>query len=135
MGNSLVGRELRLHLLRRGASYGDEGSLVAHGVAVVGRREDGDALAVVTDLVTVVLDFVAADDVVEGVALEEVGSDVRAELAADAALGRGPAAHRVWVTPQQLAHDALFRRLPVPFSLPNVVESHPVLKEQKRIEV
>lgn len=131
MRDRLVRRELGLHLLRRRAPDGDEGSFVAHGVAVVGRGEDGDALAVVADLVAVVLDFVTADDVVEAVALEEVRGDVRTKLAADASFGRGPAAHGVRVAPQELAHNALFRRLPIPFSLSDVVKSYPVLKKRQ----
>lgn len=49
---------------------------------VVGRGEDGDALAVVGHLVALGLDLVAADDVVEAVALQEALGDVGPELAA-----------------------------------------------------
>ena len=56
-------------------------------------------------LVAVVLDLVAADDVVEAVVLQEALRHVRSELDADAALAGGTAALRLRVRPQQLAHQ------------------------------
>ena len=91
----------------------DEGALVAHRVAVVGRAEHGDALAVVRKLVALVLDLVAADHVVQAVELQEPVGDVGAELAADAALGRRAAGKGLGVGPQELAHDAVLGWLAV----------------------
>ena len=65
MWNGLVADELGRHFRVVGAGKVDEGTLVPHGVAVVGCGEDGDALAVVADLVPVVLDLVAPHDVVQ----------------------------------------------------------------------
>ena len=77
----MVGGELGLHV---GAAERDEGALVAHGITVVGRREDGDALAVVAHLVAVRFDLVRAHHVVQAVALQEPRRHVRTELDAHA---------------------------------------------------
>ena len=61
MGHGLVARELGRQVV---ALEGDEGSLVAHAIAVVGGGEDGDTLPVVIYLVSLVFDLVTANDVV-----------------------------------------------------------------------
>lgn len=131
MGHCFVGRKLRLHLLGGRAPQGNEGTLVTHGVAVVGRGEYCDALSVVADLVTLVLHFVAAHDVVHAVRVQEVLGDVGTELAADPSLGRGSSAHGLRVAPEQLAHDALLRRLAVSLGLPDIVQCDAVLIKRK----
>lgn len=85
MGDGLVRCELGRHVV---SFQCDERALVAHTVAVVGGGEDRDALGVVIDLVTLILDLVTPDDVVELVQCEELVRHVRTELAADAALRR-----------------------------------------------
>jgi hypothetical protein len=64
----------------------DESALVLRRVAVPGRREDGDAVAGVLDLVALHAHLVAADDGFELVGLAEALGDVRAELETHAAL-------------------------------------------------
>lgn len=73
---------------------------------VVGRREDGDALAVVGHLVAAVLDLVAADDVLQLVELQEALGHVGAKLAAHPALAGGAAQLGLRVGPEELAHHA-----------------------------
>ena len=64
----------------------DESALVLRRVAVPGRREDGDAVARVLDLVALHAHLVAADDGFEVVGFAEALGDVWAELLADATL-------------------------------------------------
>jgi hypothetical protein len=73
MWNRFVDLVVRFHLL---AVENDVGSLVAHGITIIWRRKDCDALAIVGDLIAHVFDFVRADDVVEFVSFEEVLGDI-----------------------------------------------------------
>jgi hypothetical protein len=111
----------------------DERALVAHGVAVVGRREHRDTLAAVHDLVALVLDLVAAHHIFEAVLLEEGAGDVRAELHADASLALRTTARVLRVGPHQVAHEAVLGRLTIAVDLANVVQSDAVLGEQAAV--
>lgn len=66
-------REVRNHV----RSEADEGSLVVHAVAVVGRTEDGDQLPVVLHLEAVGLHLVRAHQQGEPVLLQKRAGDVR----------------------------------------------------------
>jgi len=65
---------------------GDEGSLVANLVTVVRGREDRDALSIVFNHVTLVLDLVTADEEIQTVLLQEVLRDVGSKLSAHSTL-------------------------------------------------
>jgi hypothetical protein len=74
---------------------------------VVGRREDGDQLALAEELIAVLDDLVGAADQVELIDLEEIGDHVHSEEVADAALAVGPALHLLdGVGPEQVAEQA-----------------------------
>lgn len=83
--------------------------------------------------VTICFHLVTADDVVKIVALQEPGSDVRAELGADAAFRRRPASHGLRVGPQELAHDAFFWWLPITVDDSDVVEGYVILWEEASV--
>ena len=121
MGNGLVGGKFGLHLLCGRPLEGDEGALIAHGIAVVGSGEYCDAFAVVAHLVPLVLHLVTSDDVVHSVGVEEVLCDVGTELATDATLGRRSPPHWLRITPKELTHDSIFRRLTVSLGLSDIV--------------
>ena len=57
-------------------------------------------------LITLVLDLMAADDVVQAVLVEKVHGDIGAKLDTYTTLaGRGPWQY-LWIRPQQVAHDS-----------------------------
>ncbi len=121
MGHGLVGSKFGLHLLRGRPLEGDEGTLIAHGIAVVGSGEYCDAFAVVAHLVPLVLHLVTSDDVVHFVSVEEVLGDVGSELATDPTLGRRASPHRLWIAPEKLTHDSILWRLTVSLRLSDIV--------------
>jgi hypothetical protein len=121
MRYGLVGGKFGLHLLRCRPLEGDEGALIAHGVAVVGSGEYCDAFAVVAHLVPLVLYLVTSNDVVHSVGLKEVLGDVGPELATDSTLGRRASPHWLRITPEELTHDSILWRLTVSLGLSDVV--------------
>ncbi|KAF2826569.1 hypothetical protein CC86DRAFT_32240, partial [Ophiobolus disseminans] len=114
----------------------DEGALVACAVAVVGRREDGDAAAVVLDLIAVHAHLVRPDDCVEAVVLAETLGDVGPELQADAALAGPPAGRRLRICPEHLHHEPGLARLALleAVELAHVVERDLVVGEQAAVQ-
>lgn len=106
---------------------------ISYNSPIVGRGKDRNALAIVGHLVAFVLDLVAPDDVVEFVVLQEGLRHVRSELDADSAFGRRSAILGLRVGPQQLAHQALLRRLPVAVDRAQVVQRDSVLREQATV--
>lgn len=71
----------------------DVGALVAHLIAVVGRAEDRDALAVVVDCVALLLHFVGAHKKLQVVPLQEGGGVVGPEAESHTTL----AGHASWL--------------------------------------
>jgi len=58
----------------------DEGALVMCAVAVVGRREDGDAASIMFDLIAFHADFMRSDDGFEAIVFAESLGDIGAKL-------------------------------------------------------
>ena len=86
-------------------------ALVLRGIAVPGRREDGDTPAVVLDFITIHTDLVRPDDSLKAVVLAEALGDIRAELQTNTALAGSTT--RLWlrVGPEHLHHQALLAGL------------------------
>ena len=110
-----------------------ECALVAARVAVVGRREDGDALSILHHLVALGLDLVRTNDVVEAVLLQEGLGDVGTVLDAHASLRLGAAVRVLRVRPHQIAHEAVLGRLSVAVDLADVVQRHVVLAKEAAV--
>lgn len=105
----------------------DKRPLVAHGVTIIGCRENCDAFAVVHELIAVLFDLVTAHYVVETVVLEESLSHVWTKLAAHAPFGGGPTSHALRIRPKELAHNTLIRRLAIPLSFADVIKRYTIL--------
>mmetsp|Transcript_61070 Transcript_61070/g.157487 ORF Transcript_61070/g.157487 Transcript_61070/m.157487 type:complete len:248 (+) Transcript_61070:261-1004(+) len=121
------GRELGRQGL---AVQADERALVPHLVTVVGCREHGDALASMIQLVALLLHLMASDHQLQAVGLQEVLRDILPKSHANAALGGHAAPARLRIAPQHLRHQPLVGRLALAVHLPNVVELHPIPREQ-----
>lgn len=124
------GLELRELQLVIGANV-DVSALVLRHVAVLGRREDGDALSVVLLLVTVHADLVTADDGLQAVLVAETLGNVGTELHADTALAGTAAGERLRIGPEHLHHETSLARLLlfVAVELADVVERDVVVRE------
>lgn len=75
------------------------GRLVAHLVAIVGRRENRDAFATVLNNVTLLLYLMRPDQHFQSVVCKEASRDVRPEGLADATLGGAAAGEGLRVRP------------------------------------
>lgn len=149
MWNGLVHLVERLHLL---AVEDYESTFVAHRITIVGGGEDGDALAIVSDLVSHVFHLVRPNDVVQLVSLKEVLGDVGTcklnrfkvplssadmkkltELTSNTSLARRASLLRLRVRPEKLTHDSFFWRLSVPLHCSQVIDRDLVRREQPAV--
>lgn len=55
--------------------------------------------------------------------------DIRPKRHTHTPLTNLPAITRTGICPQQITHNALFRGLPHPIGLPNILQLHPILRE------
>lgn len=100
-----------------------DGGAVVEDVAVVGRRENGDQLAVGEELVAVLDDLVGAHNQIEVVLHQEALHDVAPEGVADAPIvGRPGAGGLVGIRPEQVAEQPLAGHLCGPMQAPDVVQ-------------
>jgi len=102
------GSDLWAHI---SALESDEGTFVAHLVAVVRRAENSEHFATFLVLVALRLDLVAPDEHSESVIVEESLRNVWAEHDADATLRGMAPVHVAGVRPERLNHDAFIARL------------------------
>lgn len=129
------GLELRELQLVVGTNV-DVSALVLGHVAVLGRREDGDALSVVLLLVTLHADLVTADDSLQAVLVAETLCYVGTELHADAALAGAAAGEWLRIGPEHLHHETSLAGLLllVAVELADVVERDVVVREETAVE-
>lgn len=72
-----------------GALEVDVGGFVSHLVTIVGGRKDSDTAATMGHLVALGFDFMAADDIVQLILLQEGLGDIRPKLATHTTLADG----------------------------------------------
>ena len=89
----------------------DISALVLGAVAILGCGEDGDASAVVLDLVALHAYLVRADDGFETVVFAESLGDVGAKLETHTTLRRTSTRVGLWVRPKHLHHETTLTRL------------------------
>jgi len=125
--HGLIRSDLRLKLL---PVEPDEGSLVAHLVAVVGSAEHSEHLPSFLVLITFLLNLVAphhqlypylGSNLTQVVVIDESLSDVRAELNSDPSLGRVAPFLVTRIAPEALAHDSLIAWFSLPVLLPYIL--------------
>lgn len=114
----------------------DVSALVLRHVAVLGRREDGDALSVVLLLVTVHANLVTADDGLQTVLVAETLGNVGTKLHANTALAGAATRERLRICPEHLHHETSLTGLLllVTVELADVVERDIVVREETAVE-
>lgn len=114
----------------------DVSALVLRHIAVLGRREDGDALSVVLLLVTVHANLVTADDGLQTVLVAETLGNVGTELHANTALARAATRERLGICPEHFHHETSLTGLLllVTVELADVVERDVVVREETAVE-
>jgi hypothetical protein len=115
------GGDHRLHVRTLEA---DIGTFVTHLVAVVGSREDSQALSSLLVFITGHLDLVRPHNQFEIIIREEFRSHIRTEHAANAALARKSPRHIARIRPKTVDHDTFISRFLEPRSVPNIFETH-----------
>lgn len=120
----LFGRrvELQERVLHELVDFHD-GRLVTATVAVVGRREDGDDIAVVRPVVAVHDELMGSGDELQVVRMVELLRDVLAERVAGTTRRDTPAASVIGVGPEEIADGTLVRNFHEAVELSNLVES------------
>jgi len=105
---TLVSRLEDLERAHQRVVHGHHGSGVVELAAIVGRREEGDQLALGKELVPILHDLMGSADEIELVLLQELGHHLGSEGEADAAVVLAPA-HGVLVGigPEQIAQQSL----------------------------
>mmetsp|Transcript_81159 Transcript_81159/g.173667 ORF Transcript_81159/g.173667 Transcript_81159/m.173667 type:complete len:264 (+) Transcript_81159:34-825(+) len=111
----------------------DERALVAHLVAVVGRREQGYELPTMLDAVALLAHLVASDDKIQAICLQEVLGYILTEGDANTALRRRTTSARIRIAPEHLYHKALVRRFAVAIYPPDVVDGDAILREKASV--
>mmetsp|Transcript_80293 Transcript_80293/g.130116 ORF Transcript_80293/g.130116 Transcript_80293/m.130116 type:complete len:264 (-) Transcript_80293:906-1697(-) len=108
--------------LKRGIEM-NKSALIAHLIAVVGRRKDRDCFTSMLHFVALILAFVTSDQELEAVVFEKAFCDILPEGHSDAPF-RGHQPH-VWsrVAPEHFSHGTLVRGLLMAIDLAQIVEA------------
>ena len=114
----------------------DVGALVLRHVAVLGRREYGNALSVVLLLVTIHADLVTADDGLQTVLVAETLGNVRTKLHADTTFAGAATGEWLGIGPEHLHHETGLTGLLllVAVELANVVKGDVIVREETAVE-
>ena len=112
---------------------GNKCSLIAHLIAIVRCGEDRDTFPVVTNFVSLVLNLVAPNDVLQLISVQEGAGDVGSELYAYAALARGTSREALGIRPEEVTHDTRIRGLSVSVEGLDVFEENAILLEETSV--
>jgi hypothetical protein len=129
--NSRELNEFRFHLI---AFESNKCAFIAHLVAVIRCRENGDDTSISFDFIAFILDFMGSHKDVQFIVVEEILSDVGSEGKADSSFAGVAAGEFPGVAPEDFAHDAFLRRFTEAELTFDVIKADIVLGEEASMD-